>query len=99
MENHLGTEGLQYTFNNEYPPAAMMLSDQSALFITTRNPIQTLLADVNQDEEINVLDVIVTVNHITNLQQLDPMGEYIADLDGNGIAEGWKSSITIGQQF
>ena len=21
------------------------------------------------------------------------------DLDGNGIAEGWKSSITIGQQF
>ena len=85
LENHLGTEGLQYTFNNEYPPAAMMLSDQSALFITTRNPIQTLLADVNQDEEINVLDVIVTVNHITNLQQLDPMGEYIADLDGNGI--------------
>ena len=62
----------------------MPLQDESAIFITTRNPIQTLLGDANQDEEINVLDVIVTVNHITNIEALDPMGAYIADLDGNG---------------
>ncbi|MDC1050730.1 C25 family cysteine peptidase, partial [Candidatus Marinimicrobia bacterium] len=84
IENHLGTVGLQYTFNNSYPNASMPLENESAIFITTRNPIQTLLGDANQDEEINVLDVIVTVNHITNIELLDSMGAYIADLDGNG---------------
>ena len=62
----------------------MILSDETAIFITTRNPIQTLSGDPNQDEEINVLDVIVTVNHIINAEQLDSMGIYIADVDGNG---------------
>ena len=62
----------------------MPLNNQTAIFITTRNPIQTLVGDPNQDEEINVLDVIVTVNHIINAESLDPMGVYIADVDGNG---------------
>ena len=62
----------------------MPLENESAIFITTRNPIQTLLGDANQDEEINVLDVIVTVNHIINAELLDSMGVYIADVDGNG---------------
>ena len=84
IENHLGDIGLQYTFNNNYPISSMPLQDESAIFITTRNPIQTLLGDANQDEEINVLDVIVTVNHIINIEALDSMGAYIADLDGNG---------------
>ena len=84
IENHLSNDGLQYTYNNQYPQASMLLSDQTAIFITTRNPIQTLVGDPNQDEEINVLDVIVTVNHIINAESLDPMGVYIADVDGNG---------------
>ncbi len=84
IENHLSNDGLQYTYNNEYPQTSMLLSDQTAIFITTRNPIQTLVGDPNQDEEINVLDVIVTVNHIINAESLDPMGVYIADVDGNG---------------
>ena len=84
IENHLSNDGLQYTFNNQYPQTSMILSDETAIFITTRNPIQTLSGDPNQDEEINVLDVIVTVNHIINAEQLDSMGIYIADVDGNG---------------
>ena len=36
IENHLMNDGLQYTFNNVYPTAAMPLSDETALFITTR---------------------------------------------------------------
>ena len=84
IENHLSNDGLQYTFNNQYPQTSMILSDETAVFITTRNPIQTLSGDPNQDEEINVLDVIVTVNHIINAEQLDSMGIYIADVDGNG---------------
>ena len=36
LENHFGDDGLQYTFNNTYSEGARSLSDQSALFITTR---------------------------------------------------------------
>jgi len=36
LENHLGDDGLQYTFNNTYSAGARNLNDQSALFITTR---------------------------------------------------------------
>ena len=50
IENHLSNDGLQYTFNNQYPQSSMVLSDESAIFITTRNPIQTLPGDPNQDE-------------------------------------------------
>ena len=83
-ENHLSTIGLQYTFNNEYPTAAMTLSDNKAIFITTRNPIETLMGDSNQDGEVNVLDVVVIVNHILVLELLPSMGVYISDMDGDG---------------
>ena len=36
IENHWSDTGLEYTFNNEYSPAAAPLYDESALFITTR---------------------------------------------------------------
>ena len=83
LENQYSTIGLQYTFDNIYPTAAMPLSDQKAIFITTRNPVETLLGDANEDGELNVIDVVVIVNHIINLELLDPMGVYIADIDGN----------------
>jgi len=84
IENHLSTIGLQYTFNNVYPTAAMPLSDNKAIFITTRNPVETLLGDANQDGEVNVIDVVVIVNHILVLELLPSMGVYISDMDGDG---------------
>jgi fibronectin type 3 domain-containing protein len=36
IEDHTETIGLEYTFNNSYPTAAATLSDESALFISTR---------------------------------------------------------------
>ena len=84
IENHLSTIGLQYTFNNEYPTAAAPLSDQTAIFITTRNPIETLMGDSNQDGEVNVLDVVLIVNHILVIELLPSMGIYISDIDGDG---------------
>ena len=39
IENHLANDGLQYTFNNNYPTAAMELEDESAIYITTELPI------------------------------------------------------------
>ena len=85
LENMFATIGLEYTFNNEYPTASMPLHDQSAIFITTRNPVETLLGDANQDGEVNVLDIIVVVNHIVNLELLGSMSVYISDMDANGI--------------
>ena len=84
IENHMSDIGLQYTFNNEYPTAAMTLSDETAILITTRNPVATLMGDANQDGELNVLDIVLVVNHIVNLESLDPMGVYMSDIDGNG---------------
>ena len=36
LENHASNIGLEYSFYNEYPTAAMELDDHDALFITTR---------------------------------------------------------------
>ncbi|MAW75503.1 MAG: hypothetical protein CMG09_06240, partial [Candidatus Marinimicrobia bacterium] len=85
IENHMADVGLQYTFNNEYPVSAMPLSNESAIFITTRTAIATLMGDSNQDGEINVLDIVVVVNHIINLESMDSMGQFMSDVDGNGI--------------
>ena len=39
IENHLANDGLQYSFHNQYPVAAMNLSDNTAIYITTQSPI------------------------------------------------------------
>ena len=39
IENHFSDDGLQYTYYNDYARAAMELSDQTALYITTQAPI------------------------------------------------------------
>lgn len=36
IEDHTGTVGLEYTYNNQYPTAAKPLQDELALFITTK---------------------------------------------------------------
>ena len=56
IEDHSGHVGLEYTFNNQYPSAARTLSDNSALFITTRTPLVTILGDINMDDLVNILD-------------------------------------------
>ena len=35
IENHLANQGLQYSYYNQYPAAAMQLGDETALYITT----------------------------------------------------------------
>ena len=35
-ENHLGNDGLEYTFDNKFPSAAMEPGDNTALFLTTQ---------------------------------------------------------------
>ncbi|MAX10009.1 MAG: hypothetical protein CMG13_03990 [Candidatus Marinimicrobia bacterium] len=83
IENHWGDVGLEYTYNNQYPSAAMPLLDQSALFITTRNTNVYDLGDVNQDSVSDVVDIIIVINHILNIQSLSNIGEYLADINQN----------------
>ena len=41
------------------------------------------LGDVNQDEGLNILDIILIVNHIINVNHLSGYAFYLADMDGN----------------
>ena len=83
IENHLANVGLEYTFDNKYPDAAAHLENNSALFITTRNTTVLTAGDVNQDDSINVLDIVMVINHILTVELLDSVGQYVADIDGN----------------
>ena len=85
IENHLATVGLEYTFDNKYPDAAAHLQDGSALFITTRNTTVLSSGDINQDDEINVLDIVMVINHILLIEELDSIGQFVADVDANGL--------------
>jgi hypothetical protein len=81
LENHLGSIGLEYAFNNQNPTEAMPLDDETALFITTSLGYTYTLGDVNQDDELNVLDVVTTVNFILGV--LDPTAyqQYAGDMN------------------
>ena len=84
IEDHFGNRGVAYTFNNEYHDAANELDDETALFITTRLPSVMLMGDGNFDEDINVFDIILIINHIVGFELLNPSAQYIMDLDGSG---------------
>ncbi len=83
IKNELGNMGLEYTFDNEYPPAAQELADGSALFITTRLPMALMMGDVNQDGELNILDIIQTVNYIIHSINFEPLQTYLANMNGD----------------
>ena len=85
IENHQATIGLEYTFDNQYPTAAAPLQNESALFITTRNTTVLSSGDVNQDDEINILDIVMVINHILVIEALDSIGQFVADMDDNGM--------------
>ncbi|MDB4126292.1 C25 family cysteine peptidase, partial [Candidatus Marinimicrobia bacterium] len=80
IENKYGNEGLQYTFNNEYPTAAMPLSNGTAILITTEIPDFGILGDINEDDIINVLDVVILVNVILSGEENSN-----ADINQDGI--------------
>ena len=44
-----------------------------------------MMGDANQDGEVNVIDVVVIVNHILVLELLSPMGVYMSDMDGDNV--------------
>ena len=57
IEDQTGNIGLEYTYNNQYPLAASPLSNQSALFITTRQP--QIYAQPSLAISDNLIDIIL----------------------------------------
>jgi len=60
IENHLGNDGLEYTFDDKYPIAAMELDDETAIFITTQPP--TALPSPDLAYNPGTFDFIVALN-------------------------------------
>ena len=83
IENEFGNQGLQYTFNNQYPTASMPLSDGDALFITTGRALFTA-GDINQDNTINVLDVVTLVNIVLNVVEPTTLQALASDVNNDG---------------
>ncbi|MBC21662.1 MAG: hypothetical protein CMG54_02010 [Candidatus Marinimicrobia bacterium] len=105
IEDHTGLVGLEYTFNNEYPTAAGQLTDESAIFITTRT--SSLYAQPGLDISNNSLDYSLESNQsltdiftITNSGEpesnlsyslsVSPFVNQQSDVDEGGYA--WSSS-------
>ena len=84
IEDVTATKGLQYTFNNQYPTAAMPLDDETAILITTRGSDMRMRGDVNQDGELDVSDVLILVDYIIN-QETSNLNPYLADMNQDEI--------------
>ena len=84
IENHLGDIGLQYSYDNNYPNAAMVLHDNDALLITTTTNSNYMLGDINADEEINILDVVMMVNIVLGIIEPDGYEAQVADYNEDG---------------
>ncbi len=84
IEDVTATKGLQYTFNNQYPTAAMALNDETAILITTRGSDIRMRGDINQDGELDVSDVLILVDYILN-QGTSNLNPYLADMNQDEI--------------
>ncbi len=83
IEDHTMTRGLQYTFNNNYADAAMQLSDETAILITTRGSEMRLDGDLNTDGIVDVNDLLILIDHIVVDQtQFNP---FLADINSDGM--------------
>ena len=83
IEDHTMTRGLQYTFNNSYPDAAMPLSDDTAILITTRGSDMRLDGDLNMDSMVDINDLLLLIDFIvTDQNQFNP---FLADINSDGM--------------
>lgn len=79
IEDQTMTRGLQYTFNDEYHPAAMEIDDGTALLITTRGSDIRMSGDLNYDEKVDIFDILLLVDFILGHEgQVNP---YFADIN------------------
>ena len=83
IEDHTMKVGLQYTFNNIYDPAAMVLDDETSILITTRGSEIRLEGDLNIDNSMDIFDILLLTDHI--LGYTNNVNPYVADINGDGV--------------
>ncbi len=83
IEDHTMTVGLQYTFDDTYHPAAMELSDEKAILITTRGSDIRLEGDLNYDESIDIYDLMLLVDY--NLGYEGQVNPFFGDINSDGM--------------
>tara|TARA_B100002051_G_scaffold42349_2_gene36698 strand:- start:651 stop:5150 length:4500 start_codon:yes stop_codon:yes gene_type:complete len=105
LEDHTGLVGLEYTFNNQYPTAAATLSDNSALFITTRSsslyaqPMVdisnsefeiTIAGDETSSEILSITNSGESESYLTYELEVSPFANPQGNIDDFGY--GWSTS-------
>ena len=83
LEDHLVIDGLQYTYDNEYPLTAGILDHESSLFITTGFPVNLFSADTTLGEPPLLVE-FSTVD-------MDDVMSWAWDFDGDGIVDSYAS--------
>ncbi len=84
IEDHWGTTGLEYTFNNVYDRAAMPLSDNTSLFISTRKTgsvwnlpqAQLELSDTELNFEVEENELATNYITLTNIGEEESILSY-----------------------
>jgi len=79
IKDHFGTDGLEYTFNNSYPPAASPLSDGKALFITTSGIISEL-------PHLNIAQTLVLDNNFNSHLEPGETADLLISLSNDGLS-------------
>ncbi|MEN6445766.1 MAG: C25 family cysteine peptidase [Candidatus Cloacimonas sp.] len=80
IKNHLGTDGLEYTFNNTYPTAASPLSSEKALFISTPGIISGL-------PHLNIAETTVIDPNANNNLEPGETADLQIQLTNNGLTD------------
>jgi hypothetical protein len=83
IEDHTGTVGLEYTFDNQHPPTALHLHDSTAILITTRGSDILSKGDINFDKKIDIFDLFMLIDYIRS-GGTRPINPYLADINGDG---------------
>ena len=85
LENHLASDGLQYSFNNLYPESATPLHDETALFITTRLPYNL----ISSDTTIGAPPLTVNFSEVSDYN----VNYWEWDLNGDGAMDAFTQDV------
>jgi hypothetical protein len=93
IQNLLQTTGLQYSFNNQYPPAAAPLSNQKALYITTA-PIYYFSPNL-------VYESSYVVDNNNNVIEPNEVVDLYVNLNNTGeeVAQGISASLACSSPY
>ncbi|MDD3234827.1 MAG: gingipain R, partial [Candidatus Cloacimonetes bacterium] len=91
IEDHTGTRGLEYTFNNIYPTAAAPLDNLRSLYLTT-------VPEISPAPVLSVLSLQHSDANSNGLLESDEEGGTIVTLENLGAAIATNVSVTLSSE-